>query len=233
MSPRRPNVVAIVPAAGGGERLGVGFPKAFVELDGEPILRRAVRAVLSADAVSSAVVAVPPGLESEARVALETLGPLAVVAGGPTRQASVRRALDAVAETVDVIVCHDAARPFAKPELFDAVVGLLDETDGVVPWVPIADTVKRVRGDEVIETEPRDVLVAVQTPQAFRASALRDAHRRAEEAGLDVTDDAAVLEWAGYRVRVVPGDPANFKVTTSEDLVRAEAVLRRSRGVVG
>jgi 2-C-methyl-D-erythritol 4-phosphate cytidylyltransferase len=232
VSPRRPNVVAIVPAAGGGDRLGLGIPKAFVDLDGEPIFRRAVRAALSSDVVSSVVVAVPAGFETEADAALHSVGPHAVVVGGATRQSSVRLALAVVAETADIVVCHDAARPFAVPELFDAVVAGLDEADGVVPGVPIPDTVKRVQGDVVTATEPRDGLVAVQTPQAFRAPVLRDAHRRAEATGLDVTDDAAVIEWAGYRVRVVPGDPANFKVTTAQDLARAEAVLRGSRGAV-
>jgi 2-C-methyl-D-erythritol 4-phosphate cytidylyltransferase len=233
VSPRRSNVVAIVPAAGGGDRLGLGVPKAFVDLDGEPIFRRAVRAALSSAVVSSVVVAVPPGFEAEAHAALEAVGPHAVVAGGSSRQSSVRIALAIVAETVDVVVCHDAARPFAMPELFDAVVAGVGEADGAVPGVPIADTVKRVRDDVVTATESRDGLVAIQTPQAFRASVLREAHRRAEHARLDFTDDAAVLEWAGFRVRVVPGDPNNFKVTTAEDLARAEAVLRRSRGAVG
>jgi 2-C-methyl-D-erythritol 4-phosphate cytidylyltransferase len=225
--------VAIVPAAGGGERLGLGVPKAFVELDGEPILRRAVRAVLSTDVVGSIVVAVPPGLEAAAEAALEAMGPHVVVAGGTTRQGSVHRALEILDAAADVIVCQDAARPFATAELFRSVIEELVRGDGAVPAVPIPDTIKRVREGIVVATEPRDDLVAVQTPQAFRASTLREAHRRAEAAGLDFTDDAAVLEWAGYRVRVVPGDPANFKITSAEDLARAESVLRRSRGTVG
>jgi 2-C-methyl-D-erythritol 4-phosphate cytidylyltransferase len=233
VSPGPAHVVAIVPGAGGGERLGRGVPKAFLELDGEAILRRTIRAVLSSDRIASVVVAVPPGLETEAEKMLEAVGQHVVVAGGSTRQASVQRALECVPETVDAVVCHDAARPFATAELFEAVLGGLGDADGVIPCVPIADTVKRIREDSVVTTEPRGDLCAAQTPQAFRASALRDAHRRAATARLDVTDDAALLEWCGYRVRVVPGDSANFKVTTTDDLARAEAVLRRARGAVG
>jgi 2-C-methyl-D-erythritol 4-phosphate cytidylyltransferase len=232
MSPGRAHVVAIVPGAGGGERLGRGVPKAFVELDGEPILRRTIRTVLSSDLIASVVVAVPPRLESAAEAMLEAVGPYVVVAGGSTRQDSVRRALGCVPDAVEAVVCHDAARPFAPSSLFDAVLGRLD-ADGVVPCIPIADTIKRIRDEFVVATEPRGDLLAAQTPQAFRASALRDAHRRAEKARLDVTDDASLLEWCGYRVRVIPGDPANFKVTTPDDLARAEAFLRRSRGLVG
>jgi len=121
-------------------------------------------------------------------------------------------------------VCHDAARPFASPALYSAVVSALASADGAVPVLAVADTVKRVRGGIVDATEPRDGLALAQTPQAFDAAALRDAHDRAEREGVEVTDDAAALEWAGYRVSAVPGEVRNFKVTTPEDLARAELV---------
>jgi 2-C-methyl-D-erythritol 4-phosphate cytidylyltransferase/2-C-methyl-D-erythritol 2,4-cyclodiphosphate synthase len=128
-----------------------------------------------------------------------------------------------VPDTAEIILCHDAARPLATPALFRAVIeGLLD-TEAVVPVLPVLDTVKRVVHGSVVGTEPREELVLAQTPQAFRAAPLRDAHARAEHDGLEFTDDASAVEWAGYRVRTVPGEPGNFKITSAEDLARAEA----------
>lgn len=216
---------ALILAAGTGERLGFGTPKAFLDLAGRPLVVRAAERALASASIGSIVVAVPPGTESRARVLLEGVGPSAVVAGGASRHASVRIGLAAVPPDVAVIVCHDAARPFASPRLFDAVVAGLTDVDGVVPVVDVPDTVKRIREGIVVGTEPRGELGLAQTPQAFAATALRDAHARAEAAGREFTDDAAVLEWAGYRVRAIPGDPDNFKVTTAEDLARGEAAI--------
>jgi 2-C-methyl-D-erythritol 4-phosphate cytidylyltransferase len=216
--------VVIVPAAGSGERLGRSQPKAFVELGGRAMLVLAAEAALASDAVDRVVVAVPPGLEAEAAVLLAPLGTRVVaVAGAATRLASVRAALAAVPEAAEIILCHDAARPMATPALFRAVIEALADTDAVVPVVPVADTVKRVRDGSVVGTEARGELALAQTPQAFRAAPLREAHARAERDGLDFTDDASAVEWAGYRVRVVPGEPGNFKITSAEDLARAEA----------
>jgi 2-C-methyl-D-erythritol 4-phosphate cytidylyltransferase len=134
----------------------------------------------------------------------------------------VRAGLDAVVESAAVVVVHDAARPLASPDLFDAVIDAVRAgADAAVPGVPISDTVKRVDGDHVVETIARDELVAVQTPQAFRADALRAAHTASGEA----TDDAALVEAMGGRVVVVPGDPRNLKITTPAELVVAAALL--------
>jgi 2-C-methyl-D-erythritol 4-phosphate cytidylyltransferase len=217
--------VAIVAAAGSGERLGMPSPKAFVPLGGRPILARAVETALACPHVALVVVAAPPGAEDLAHAIVEPLGAHAVVTGGPTRQASIRAALAAVPADAAAVLCHDAARALATPALFAAVLEALEGWDGVVPVVPVADTVKRVRGERVVRTEPREELALAQTPQAFVASALRDAHERAEAAGVEATDDAALLEWAGYRVRAIPGEPTNLKITTAEDLARAEALL--------
>jgi 2-C-methyl-D-erythritol 4-phosphate cytidylyltransferase len=216
--------VAILLAAGSGERLGLDVPKAFVPLGGRPILAHAARSAIECPDVGSLVAVVPAGWEEAAHELLEPIGPNAVVTGGATRQGSVRAALAAVDVSSDVIVCHDAARPFASPALFGAVVAALAACDGAVPVLPLVDTVKRVRGTTVDATEPRDALVLAQTPQAFRAAALRDAHATAERAGMELTDDAAALELTGYRVSTVPGEARNFKITTPEDLARAELV---------
>lgn len=224
--------VAIVLAAGSGERLGSPVPKAFIGLGGRPILARAVAAALGSPVVDAVVVAAPPGSEDLAHAVLEPFGTHAVVTGGSTRQASVRAALEVVPGTARVVVCHDAARPLATPGLFSAVVAALEErgADGAVPVVPVADTIKRVRDGVVVATEPREELALAQTPQAFRAAALLDAHARAAGSGLGFTDDAATLEWAGYRVVTVDGEPSNFKITTIEDLRRAERLVAEATG---
>jgi 2-C-methyl-D-erythritol 4-phosphate cytidylyltransferase len=218
--------VAIVLAAGGGERLGLPIPKAFVDLGGRPMLVHAASAALACPGIGAVVVVVPSGWEQAANEHLDLVGPHTVVVGGGTRQASVRAALGVVPPGAPVLVCHDAARPFAPATLFAAALSALDGVHGVVPVVPVADTVKRIRGDLVDRTEDRAALALAQTPQAFDALALRESHARAERDGVEVTDDASALELAGYRVRTIPGDPGNFKVTTAEDLARAELVAK-------
>jgi 2-C-methyl-D-erythritol 4-phosphate cytidylyltransferase len=216
--------VVIVPAAGSGDRLGRAEPKAFIEVGGRAMLVLAAESALASGAVDLVVVAVPPGREAEAAELLAPLGGRAqTVTGAATRLASVRAALAVVPDAAEIILCHDAARPLATPALFRAVIDGLVDADAVVPAVPVADTVKRVRHGSVVSTEPREELALAQTPQAFRAAPLRDAHSRAEYAERDFTDDASALEWAGYRIRVVPGEPGNFKITSAEDLARAEA----------
>jgi 2-C-methyl-D-erythritol 4-phosphate cytidylyltransferase len=215
----------IVLAAGSGDRLGLDVPKAFVPIAGSPMLARTLASALECPGIATVVVAAPAGWEERARGIVGPGLARAVVSGGRTRQASVRAALAAVEPGTRAIVCHDAARPLASPELFAAVLDALQGWDGVVPVVPMSDTVKRVREGLVEGTEPREALALAQTPQAFVAEALRDAHARADRDGVKVTDDAAALELAGYRVRAIDGEPGNFKVTTAVDLARAEAVV--------
>jgi 2-C-methyl-D-erythritol 4-phosphate cytidylyltransferase len=223
---------AIVLAAGAGRRLDTATPKSLVRVGGAPIVALAVEAA-RASCVEGVLVTAPAGREDEIRT---IVGPgVVVIEGGETRQDSVRRALAAVPDGVDVVAIHDAARPFATPALFDAVIaaaaaGARDGVAGAIPVVAVTDTVKRVDDGTIVVTEPRDRLVLAQTPQAFELVALRDAHARARAAGGAFTDDAAVLEWAGYRVRTVAGEPENFKITTPADLTRAEAWEGRSRG---
>jgi 2-C-methyl-D-erythritol 4-phosphate cytidylyltransferase / 2-C-methyl-D-erythritol 2,4-cyclodiphosphate synthase len=190
---------------------------------------RSVRAALSSTSVAAAIVAVPDGFEDEARSHLGEDGVL-VLAGGDSRHASVAAALDAVPGGTDVVVVHDAARPFATPALFDAVVAATADADGVVPGLRLTDTVKRVHDGWVVSTEPREALWTVQTPQAFGVRALLDAHERARVDGRVFTDDAAALEWAGYRVRLIEGEIDNFKITTAADLERAVRAAERARG---
>jgi 2-C-methyl-D-erythritol 4-phosphate cytidylyltransferase len=203
---------AIVVAAGEGRRFGQ--PKQFALLGGRPVIEWSLEASRS---VARGVVAVLP----ESFVGSPGLGKGAdrVMAGGPTRASSVRRGLAAVPDNAEVVLVHDAARPLASRELFRAVVdAVLAGADGAIPGIAVADTVKRVRNGYVAETLDRSELVAVQTPQAFRAAALRQAHAGAPEA----TDDAGLLEALGLSVAVVPGEYHNLKLTSPEDLAIAE-----------
>ena len=196
----------IVVAGGSGSRFGV--PKQFETVAGARLVDRAVDAVTAA--CDDVVLVLPAGVAWDGR----PVG--ATVPGGS------RAGLDAVAGSAAVVVVHDAARPLAPKALFDAVIDAVRAgADAAVPGLPISDTVKRVDGDHVVETIARDELVAVQTPQAFRTDALRAAHTASGEA----TDDAALVEAAGGRVVVVPGDPRNLKITTPADLVVAAALL--------
>lgn len=198
-------------------------PKAFVELAGRTLLEHAVAAVDACPDVEGFVLAAPAGSELAAReVAARSAKLAAVVLGGSTRQASVRAALREVPPGIDAVLCHDVARPLASPKLFAAVLAPLDGAQGVVPAIPVSDTLKRVSGEVVVETVPRDDLVVVQTPQAFLRDALIAAHDRA--AGQAATDDATLLEAAGFRVVTVPGEPWNIKITVFEDLRLAEAL---------
>ena len=169
-------------------------------------------AVAAAAAAASApvrglVVTFPQGWEGRARACVEDLGvPVLLVVGGGSRQASVRAALAEVPGTVDVVAVHDAARPFAPPDLFAQVLHAVEAgADGAVPVLAVTDTVLRVRREVVEGVEPRDELALGQTPQAFRTSVLREAHAKAEAAGASFTDDASMLRWAGFDVRADPG----------------------------
>jgi 2-C-methyl-D-erythritol 4-phosphate cytidylyltransferase len=206
---------AVVVAGGRGDRFGA--PKQFSTAGGARLVDHAVAA---AAAVCNEVVVVLPADATWDGCAVQ-----AVVAGGATRSESVRAGLAAVAADTDIVVVHDAARPLATPELFELVVDAVRAgADAAVPALEVADTLKRVDGGRVVETVSRDHLVAVQTPQAFRASVLRDAHARGSEA----TDDAALVEAAGGTVVIVPGDPRNLKVTTVADLVLASTLLEET-----
>lgn len=198
------------------------------------MLVHAVRALAQARLVDVVVVAAPPDDAESVRALLgsfEVAADVRVVAGGASRQESVRRALAALADDVDVVLVHDAARPLAPSELADAVASAVRRgLDAVIPGVPVPDTVKRVDGTgRVVETVPREDLRAVQTPQGFRRQLLAKAHAAAGTEA--ATDDAGLVERLGHAVHVVAGSEEAFKVTRPLDLVLAEAVLARRRQV--
>jgi 2-C-methyl-D-erythritol 4-phosphate cytidylyltransferase/2-C-methyl-D-erythritol 2,4-cyclodiphosphate synthase len=224
---------ALVPAAGRGERLGPGAPKALREIGGEPILVHAVRGLLDSGRVDLVVVAAPPSAEGVTEVVrmLTGLEPVLVVPGGATRQQSVALALAAVPEEgYEVVLVHDAARALTPPEVIASVVDAVRSgLPAVVPVLPVADTIKSVVVDAdganaVGRTVDRSGLRAVQTPQGFRRELLARAHAAA---GHDATDDAGLVESLGESVGMIPGHVEAFKVTTPFDLVLAESVLER------
>jgi 2-C-methyl-D-erythritol 4-phosphate cytidylyltransferase len=210
-----PRVWAVIVAAGFGERFG--GPKQFAELGGARLVDHAVA---TATAACDAVVLVVPDSTDWQGADVDAL-----VTGGATRAESVRAGLAAVPPDVGIVVVHDAARPLASIDLFDAVIAAVrGGADGAVPGLAVTDTLKRVDDVRVTATVDRMGLVAVQTPQAFAAGTLRTAHASAAEA----TDDAALVEELGGTVVVVPGDPRNLKVTGPADLMVATALLETS-----
>lgn len=212
-------------AAGSGDRLLAGRPKGLVQLRGVPLVRIAADAACAAELVDDVVVAAPPDHVEEIADALSgTPKAFRVVAGDRTRQASAAAAL-AHAGAADAIVVHDAARPLSPPDLFDRCIRELDRASAVCVATPVSDTIKQVSTGVVTATLERSSLWAAQTPQAFRAPVYRRAHAAAARDGVVTTDDAALVERLGVRVRIIPGDPTNIKVTTGVDLRVAEALL--------
>jgi 2-C-methyl-D-erythritol 4-phosphate cytidylyltransferase len=211
---------ALLVAAGSGERLGAGRPKAFVVVAGRTLLEWSLDALRAAPSIERIVVALPSG----SRLALD--GAVAVQ-GGAARSHSVRNAL-AAAGDCEAVVVHDAARPLATPELFEATIAALADADAAIAAAPVTDTVKEAGpGRLVTATLDRSRLWAIQTPQAFRADVLRAALDQPDEVLAAATDDAALVEARGGRVRIVEAPPENFKVTTKLDLELAGLLLSR------
>lgn len=236
---------AVIPAAGRGVRLGPGAPKALRALSGTPMLIHAVRAMAASRAVSLVVVVAPPDGAPEVKNLLDEHSlpehtDYLVVAGGDTRQESVRLGLDALPDDITAVLVHDAARPLVPVDTVDAVVeAVRDGAVAVVPALPLADTVKEVEPrpkgepEPVVATPERARLRAVQTPQGFDRDTLVRAHETVAVNGEGATDDAGMVEKLGAPVVVVPGHEEAFKVTRPLDLVLAEAVLARRRAKDG
>ena len=226
-----PRTAVLVPAAGRGERLGPGAPKALRHLGGVPMLVHAVRALAASRSVDIVVVAAPADDVDEVSAMLADQGESAeviIVSGGETRQGSVARALIALPDDVDVVLVHDAARPLIPVELVSAVVtAVRGGHAAVVPGLAVVDTIKRVNPENDVEgTIDRSTLRAIQTPQGFTRAVLQQAHAQAED---DATDDAGLVERMGIPVHVIPGHEEAFKVTRPFDVLVAEAVLARRR----
>lgn len=220
------SVWAVLAAAGRGERLGSDRPKAFARLGGRPLLAESLERLEGSDWIDQIVIAAPPDWEEPSILVAEEIAATKVssaVRGGESRSESVRLALAEVPDDAAVVLVHDAARPLLPEEVIERVLAPLSEGwDGVVPALPVSDTVKRVDGDRVVETLLRDDLVAVQTPQAFLADTLRRAVA-GDVAG--ATDCASLVEAGGGRVTWVEGDARLVKVTDAADLALVESWL--------
>jgi 2-C-methyl-D-erythritol 4-phosphate cytidylyltransferase len=244
-------VAVVVPAAGLGRRLGDQGPKALVELAGKPLLAWALADLEASACVTSVVVATHPEAVPAVRALIDGEGGsglsrsgqrfpkvVAVVEGGGTRQQSVAAGLAAVPADATHVAVHDAARPLAGPGLLDELLALLigdtENVSGIVPGSPVTDTIREIdhigRSKGIVD---RDRLRGMQTPQLFLREVLERAHKLAQRDELDATDEAALVERAGELIRVVPGPVENLKITTTLDLVVAEALLARRAGTLG
>ena len=235
-------VTAIVAAGGRGERLGAAQPKQMLVLGGRSILERTVQLLLDHPAINEVIVALPANLTSDLPESFERVPKaLRVVAGGPRRQDSVANAFAAVSDQTDVVLIHDAARPFASASLVSRTIDAAVETGAALAALPARDTVKRVEeaaaedggrpakaGRYVKETLARETIHLAQTPQAFRREVLQAALAYGAREAIEVTDEATLAERAGHPVRLVEGETTNIKITTQEDFAMAEALAGRA-----
>jgi 2-C-methyl-D-erythritol 4-phosphate cytidylyltransferase/2-C-methyl-D-erythritol 2,4-cyclodiphosphate synthase len=238
------HVTAIIAAGGSGRRLGASVPKQLLDVGGRTLLERSIDAFRSHPAVDEVIVAVPAEMLAAPPSCLAWLDgarDVRLVAGGERRQDSVANAFAAVSETVDIVLIHDAARPFVTSDVISRAIEGAVTHGAAIAALPVSDTVKRVVIDEaraggsvIVETLPREEIFLAQTPQAFRREVLQSAIAAGRSAATpEATDEAMLAERAGYRVHVVIGDPGNGKVTTATDLAGARARVEPPGGRVG
>ena len=229
------SVAALIVAAGRGSRAGQGIPKQYRPLQGRPVLARTLAAFVAHPRIGKIVVAIHPDDRDLYEATLAALpnalsSILPCVHGGETRRDSVSRGLEALVDLApDIVLVHDAARPFAGPDLIDRAIEAAERWGAAVPGTAVTDTIKVIgERSQVLSTPDRSALRAVQTPQAFRFQLLLEAHRRASASDPHAfTDDGALIEWAGLPVHVFAGDPGNIKLTHPADFAEAE---RRMKG---
>jgi 2-C-methyl-D-erythritol 4-phosphate cytidylyltransferase/2-C-methyl-D-erythritol 2,4-cyclodiphosphate synthase len=224
------HVTAIIAAGGAGRRLGAAMPKQLIELGGRSMLQRCVDTFVRHPRVGDVIVVLPPEIAADPPGWLTpSAARVRIVPGGERRQDSVAQGFDALAASCDLVLVHDAARPFVTDAVISRAIDAAAEHGAAIAAVPASDTVKRVTADtpshRIVETIPRETIYLAQTPQAFRRDVLSDAVRLGRS-GVEATDEAALAEKAGHVVRIVEGDPGNIKVTTARDL---EAAVERTR----
>jgi 2-C-methyl-D-erythritol 4-phosphate cytidylyltransferase len=219
---------AIIVAAGSGVRLGSNVPKAFVKIAGRTMLSYSLATVRQINSIEELVITVPEGFENTARAEVTAAGlsiPVKITVGGIERQDSVRIALDLTSAESDLVIVHDAARPLATPEIFEACLSAASRAGAAIAAIPVSDTLKRVADNTIIATIARAGLWQAQTPQAFRRAVLVAAHQRAVCEKIAATDDADLVERTGTRVEVVEASTTNIKITTPADLAIVEAII--------
>lgn len=228
-------VVAVVPAGGTGKRMGAGTPKQFLMLDGVPMMLHALRVLERVPGVTEVVLVVPKEERDRAlsevveRYGLKKV--LKVVPGGATRQESVRHGLNEVDKDVEIVVVHDAVRPFITEDRIERSIEAARKHGGAIVAVPMKDTPKQAGPDRLIQrTLDRTELWLAQTPQTFRRALVVEAYQKAAIAHVHATDDAALVERLGHKVAIVEGSWENIKITTPEDMILAEAILAARKG---
>lgn len=226
------SLTAIIPAAGESTRMGGETRKPWMTLADEPILYRTCRALNAIEAVTEIILVLHPAdvdrAKAEHGTQLKDCGVSLIVAGGRCRAESVWNGIEVVSAGAELIAVHDAVRPFIGPGIGAQLVKMAKQRGGAVPVTPLADTIKRVEADAVVETPRRAGLVRVQTPQVFQSDLLIDAYEYAQRTGglsESITDDASLVEQFGHEVAIVLGEEYNFKITTPRDLRMAEALL--------
>ncbi len=229
-------MAAVIAAGGSGTRIGAGLPKQFLHVGGRPILVRTIQSLLAMDRLVQVVIALP---EEHISLAEEMLScwswtvPVVCIPGGTTRQESVRLGVQHTRPDVDLLLVHDAVRPFCEPGMLHRVVEAAWKTGGAIPGLPATETIQRVsRRGRVLKSPSRDELYAIQTPQCFHAAILRSALELAFREGFEGTDESSVVRRAGHPVTVVEGSPENIKITRPLDLAIAESLVARDRARV-
>lgn len=234
-SPSGVRVNAVIVAAGQGRRMQHERPKPLLPLAGRPLLLHTIDRLVQVDAIRRLVLVVARASRADYATLLDATRPwatpLRVVEGGAQRQDSVRQGLAALDTACDIVVIHDAARPFVSVGAVEQSIRVAAESGSAVVATPARDTLKRAGSDATVsETLSRRDVWLAQTPQTFRVELIRDAHRQAHARGIQATDDASLVERLGHPVCIVAGDALNFKITTPDDLVLAEALLQAKRG---
>lgn len=215
---------AVIVAAGRGGRFGGDLPKAFVLLAGKPLYRYSLEIFKAHPGISEIILVIPPDYEMIQKQRLP-FG-LKVVIGGAARQDSVLNGVNALSADIDAVLVHDAARPFLTSEIIDRLLAALERGKEGIAAVPVTDTIKQGEGTKVVKTVNRRNLWRAQTPQAFRVETLQKALRCSEEGGWVGTDEASLVERCGGEVELIQGDSLNIKITTPQDLLFAESVLK-------
>lgn len=226
-------IAAVIAGGGRGKRMGSKENKLFIEIGGTPLLLLTIKVFDSVDIIDEMVITVPADEIERTKALIEkhAAGKVArVIAGGPTRQSSVSNGIQALAPDTDIVVIHDGARPFITKEIIMRAVGSLEGCKAVVVGMPVKDTIKTVDSSEVVvNTIDRNLLWQAQTPQVFDAELIKNAYVLAQKSGFEATDDASLVERTGERVKMIRGSYENIKVTTPEDIIIAEAILRSKR----
>ncbi|MBI5198117.1 MAG: 2-C-methyl-D-erythritol 4-phosphate cytidylyltransferase [Nitrospirae bacterium] len=225
------HATAIIVAAGRGKRMGHTLPKQYIRLEGVPILVHTLKVFEISPEIRNILLVVPPGDEEfclrEVIERYDVHKVLKVVIGGEKRQDSVHHALQELEEETDIIAVHDGVRPFISPEMIRTAVKTVDRFDGAIFAVPVRDTLKKADASGLVsETPDRSLFWYAQTPQAFKRGVLVEAYQKAAVDRFQSTDDSALVERLGYRVKILEGSPENIKITSREDLLSAEFILR-------